>query len=138
MLNATIQMPLSSIVLRGALADISKPQQNHTNTIISKESKRKIYPLVFLGFKTWPQTCTHTPPHTHIHGLEVSACLCAEMSSQGHPYQCLMIIKRVGCFSPTQRADNKESAGLSEIPLSRPASHPFLPPLPPSLPPPSP
>lgn len=68
--------------------------------------------------------------HTHIHSLEVSACLCAEMSSQRHPYQCLMIIKKVGCFSPTWRTDNKESAGLSEIPFCRPASHPLHPPLP--------
>lgn len=47
--------------------DISELQQNHTNTIISQENKRKRYPLVILGLKTWPQTCAPTHPPTHTH-----------------------------------------------------------------------
>lgn len=68
--------------------------------------------------------------HTFMLGLEVSACLCAEMSSQSRPYHCLMIIKKVGCFFPTWRRDNKESAGLSVILFCKTACRPLHPHLP--------
>lgn len=116
---------LCSIVWSWAFADIS---ESHRHYYLVRAWKEKISPGDF-----GPEDMA-SDMRTHIRDLEVSACLCAEMSSHGHPYHFLMIIKKVGCFSPTWRADNKESAGLSEIPCRRPASRPLDPPLPPPHP----